>query len=398
MSRRLRYTLIHLARRRRFTGKLDLPVPCTPTPEGVRLKTMNAIVLVVSLAALLVAAVAVVLVAAGRQKTRTTADELLIRLQQQVETLQRVSSDQAEHLRQAMERLSENLSRDLSETTQTMNQRLDSTQRTIGEVQRSLGQLQQATQNMQQVGEDIRRLQEALRAPKFRGGIGELMLGDLLAQILPPKSYELQYRFPDGSVVDAAIRLSSGIVPVDAKFPLANFPGAVQQGEKSLWRQKRREFLRDVRKHISDIAEKYIRPDQGTFDFALMYIPAENVYYETIIKADEDESESLFDFAIAKRVIPVSPNSFYAYLQTILLGLKGMRIEQSAREILAQLTSLRGDLDRFADTFATLGHHLENLSKKYAEGDKRLAAIQQRLHTFESIPSSSSPALPSASS
>jgi len=317
--------------------------------------------------------------------------DVLARLHQQVETLQRNSAQQIEYLRQSLERLSDSLSRSLNETTRSMNQRLDNTQRTIGEVQRSLGELQQATREMQQMGRDIRHLQEALRAPKFRGGIGELMLGDLLSQILPPEHYQLQYRFPDGAAVDAVIRLSSGLVPVDAKFPLANFPGAVEQGAEDRWRQKRRDFLRDVRKHISDIAEKYIRPEEGTFDFALMYIPAENVYYETIIRTEDDNDASLFSYAISKRVIPVSPNSFYAYLQTILLGLKGMRIEQYARDILSHLGSLRADLERFAETFATMGHHLDNLSKKYAEGDKRLAGLQQRLATFERLPPAASP-------
>ena len=324
--------------------------------------------------------------AARRREVTDRAAESLIRMQQMVETLQHSSAEQIQYLRQSVERLAETVTRTLGEATRSFNERLDSTQRAMGELQRSLGELQQATRNMQQVGEDIRRLQEALRAPKFRGGIGELMLADLLAQILPSEYYVLQYRFPDGAVVDAAIRLSSGIVPVDAKFPLSHFPGSVEQGSQREWRQRRRDFLRDVRKHVSDIAGKYIRPDQGTFDFALMYIPAENVYYETIIKTDDPSEESLFSFAIARRVIPVSPNSFYAYLQTILLGLKGMRIEQCAREILAQLGALRADLERFAESFATMGHHLENLSKKYAEGDKRLAGLQQRLATFERLP------------
>ncbi|RKX31120.1 MAG: hypothetical protein DRP22_04215 [Verrucomicrobia bacterium] len=356
---------------------------------------MNTNITVLLLAAVIAGgALGLALLVYSRTRGRTVADratESLIRMQQMVETLQHSSAEQIQFLRQSVERLSESVTRTLGEASRSFNERLDNTQRTMGELQRSLGELQQSTRNMQQVGEDIRRLQEALRAPKFRGGLGELMLADLLAQILPPEHYELQYRFPDGVVVDAAIRLSSGIVPVDAKFPLSNFPGSVEQGGEKEWRQRRRDFLRDVRKHISDIAAKYIRPDQGTFDFALMYIPAENVYYETIIKTDDPSEDSLFGFAIARRVIPVSPNSFYAYLQTILLGLKGMRIEQCAREILTQLGALRADLERFSESFTTMGHHLENLSKKYAESDKRLAGLQQRLSTFERLPPGSAP-------
>ncbi len=138
-----------------------------------------------------------------------------------------------------------------------------------------------------------------------------------------------------------------------------------------------------MKKHIDAIAGKYILPDEGTFDFALMYIPAENVYYELIIKDEAiDTEKGLLNYAFAKRVIPVSPNSFYAYLQTILLGLKGMHIEEQAQEILKSLASLSGDFDKFRSDFELLGKHLTNVKTKYDDADRRLEKFNDRLQSL----------------
>jgi DNA recombination protein RmuC len=174
------------------------------------------------------------------------------------------------------------------------------------------------------------------------------------------------------------------LVPVDAKFPLENFQkmlAAQSDDERKSWRRK---FVSDVRKHADAIASKYILPDEGTFDFALMYIPAENVYYETIIKDDNfGEEKSVSAYAIERKVIPVSPNSLYAYLQAIVLGLRGMKVEERAQEIIESLSRLKGDLDRFRGEFETLGTHIGNAWKKYEEADKRLVKFEDRLESVE---------------
>jgi len=228
------------------------------------------------------------------------------------------------------------------------------------------------------IGKDISKLQELLSAPKIRGNLGELFLTDLLAQIFPADSYELQYRFKRGETIDAVVKLRDNLlVPVDAKFPLENFTkmlGAESDEDKVKYKKV---FLKDVKKHVDDIAKKYILPDEGTLDFALMYIPAENVYYEALI--NDDANVGIAGYAMDKRVIPVSPNTFYIYLQTILLGLRGMQIEQNAKEIQANLKRLHGDLSRFGDDFDVLGTHLGNASKKYTESEKRLFAFQSKL-------------------
>src|SRR3989475_12520747 len=146
--------------------------------------------------------------------------------------------------------------------------------------------------------------------------------------MLPQEHSTIQRLFKSGEKVDAAIRIGDRLVAVDAKFPLENFRRMLDEAEEDKRRPVRRQFVRDVKTRIDEIAKKYILPDEGTFDFALMYVPAENVYYEIIIKDEADaDDEAIATYALSRRVVPVSPNSFYAYLQVIILGLSGLRIE-----------------------------------------------------------------------
>jgi len=282
--------------------------------------------------------------------------------------------------------LQSQVTQSLGDTRKAMDTRLDGAAIVIKEVSRQLGQLSEKTQQLSDIGKDISSLQDILRSPKLRGNMGELFLGDLLAQILPPEHYQLQYTFQDGGKVDAVIRLQAGLVPVDAKFPLENFQRLVKTESPEEKKALRRTFLQDVKKHVDAITTKYIRTDEGTFDFALMYIPAENVYYETIIKDDELGADgALFGYALTRRVIPVSPNSFYAYLQTVLLGLKGLRVEESAREIINHLARLNQEFDRFSESFRLVGDHLENALKKYEEAQKRLLKVEGKMEQLDGL-------------
>jgi len=267
----------------------------------------------------------------------------------------------------------------LQRTQQSLGERLDNAARVVSNVQRSLGGLEEANRKIYEVGKDIASLQEILRAPKLRGGLGEFFLEDLLAQILPANHFTVQHAFHSGEKVDAVIKLGMFLVPVDAKFPLENFKrmlGAVTDEEKA---RTKRQFVNDVRKHIDAIAGKYILPDEGTYDFALMYIPAENVYYETIIKDDAEGEKNLSQYALSRHVIPVSPNSFYAYLQAIVLGLKGLKVEERAKEIVQYLSRLQGDFLKFRDDFGVLGKHLGHAQASYQNTDKRLDQFGERL-------------------
>ncbi len=299
-------------------------------------------------------------------------------LQQQVETL-----------RERTERGMEQMGGRLAESAKLVldghtmvGERLDRAAVVVGEVQGSLGRLEEATRHVLEVGQSVAGLEDLLKPPQIRGGLGETLLEQLLAQILPREHFALQYTFRSGEKVDAVLKIGEGLVPVDAKFPLENFRRMVEETEEEKRRHFRRAFARDVKDRVLEIARKYILPDEGTFDFALMYIPAENVYYETIVR-EEDAEAPVAAFALEQRVILTSPNTLYAYLQAILLGLKGLRIERNAREILTLLSRLQGDVQRFRDHFEVVGKHLTNAKNKYDEAVSALATVEAKLEGLQ---------------
>ena len=317
-------------------------------------------------------------------------DQSLLLMQQQIDQL-RVQLSQAldnnaqlvqQQLGQVLGNVNERLKENgeiLERTHQSLGERLDNAARVVGNVQKSLGGLEEANRKIYDVGKDIASLQEILRAPKLRGGLGEFFLEDLLGQILPPQHFVIQHAFKSGERVDAVIKLGSSLVPVDSKFPLENFKRTLEAASDDERSRSKRQFVSDVKKHVDAIAGKYILPDEGTYDFALMYIPAENVYYETIIKDDSEGERNLSQYALSKRVVPVSPNSFYAYLQAIVLGLKGMKVEERAKEIIQYLSRLEGDFTKFRDDFSLLGKHLGHAQTSYQSTEKRLEQFGQRL-------------------
>ncbi len=233
------------------------------------------------------------------------------------------------------------------QTSKAINERLDRAAQVIAGVQKSLGE-------MSEIGRGMRDLQEFLRSPKLRGNIGEQVLKELLGQMLPKQSFYLQYTFRSGAKVDAAIKTSSGIVPVDSKFPMENFRkmmGAKNDEEKKM---AEKEFIKDVKDHIEAISSKYILTEEGTIDYALMYIPSEAVYYEVVNNPD------LFDYAGKKRVLPVSPMTFYAYLRAILASFEGQKIEQKAKQILATIRAIQKDYQKIEANLGILGRHIQN--------------------------------------
>jgi DNA recombination protein RmuC len=280
-----------------------------------------------------------------------------------------------------------NVTSQLQNNTGQVGSRLDNAAKVIQNVQNKLGELGKATQEIKELGQSVSKLEEMLKAPKLRGGLGELLLEELLKQVLPLGSYAMQHKFKNNQIVDAVIVLSGGMVPVDSKFPLENFQKMLDAKTDQEKRTAARTFRSDVKKHIDAISEKYILTDEGTFDFALMYVPAENIYYETIIKDDSvPEDEGLFSYAMKKRVVPVSPNSFYAHLRVIALGFKGLQIERSAKEILQSMERFGSELRKFGDVFGTLGRHLSNAKSNYDQADKQLGTLTEKFNTIHSIP------------
>ena len=207
---------------------------------------------------------------------------------------------------------------------------------------------------VQEVGRGIKEFQEFLRSPKLRGNIGEQILRDLLEQILPKENFSLQYQFQEGQVVDAVIRTNQGIIPIDSKFPMENFR-IMTKNDSETKEAAKRNFVRDIKKHIDDIAKKYILPSEGTVDFALMYVPSEPVYYEITLNQPE-----IIDYSHQKKVYFVSPNSFYYFLKIVMMGLEGAKIENSAKKILDGMRAVQQEAEKFDGELATLISHIDH--------------------------------------
>lgn len=343
------------------------------------------VILVIGLALLGLAVLSWV-IRVGLQGIRRGNLEQLLLLQSQMQAGNQQTTQQIEAFRQTLQAVTGQINQTVEVGRRAIDNRLGNAQEAILRVSSQLGKLDASTQRMVEIGEDVQSLQNILRSPKLRGNLGELFLADLLAQILPPRHFQLQYTFKGGETVDAVVLLKAGMVPVDAKFPLENFQRLTQAPDTAR-RALRREFLRDVKKHVDAIADKYIRPDENTFPFALMYIPAENIYYEAILRDEDDDpgKPSLFAYTLSRRVIPVSPNSFFAYLQTILLGLKGLKIEEGAREILNHLDRLKQETEKFSEQFRLIGTHLDNAGKKYDDASKQLGRVDEKLDILLSL-------------
>lgn len=274
-------------------------------------------------------------------------------------------------LNQNMQAVSERIDR----TNTAISERLDNAAKVIGLVNRELGQ-------MSQIGQSLQNFQEFLKSPKMRGGLGEQGLKDMLAQTFPNELYQMQYKFRNGQTVDAVIKIEAGIVPVDAKFPLENFNrilNAKTDEEKS---DARRKFRSDFRVHVNAISKKYIVPDEGTVDFALMYIPSETVYYELI-----SNETDLHDYAVKEKVIPSSPNTFFYYLRSIMLGLQGKKISEMSKQILSTLKIIQTESKKFGEGLSVLNRHVTNAKSTMDKVDNdfsRLAGKIEQVSMLES--------------
>jgi DNA recombination protein RmuC len=276
----------------------------------------------------------------------------------------------------------------MGEVRQSMDGLRGDVQPTLEGVHRTVGQLAEQARTIEAVGRDIASLQAILQPPTLRGALGELLLERLLAQVLPADAFATQHRFRDGRTVDAIVRVGDRLVPIDSKFPLEAFQRVIGAADDREQRLARTQFAAAVRGHVDAVA-KYIRPSEGTLQFALMYIPAENVYYESIIK--RDFADDLRDYAYERKVVPVSPHSLYAYLEVIALGLKGLAVEARAQQVVDQLAHLSTELTAFRQEFAVLGRHVTSASARYASAGRRLDQFGFQLARAADLPLESPP-------
>lgn len=258
------------------------------------------------------------------------------------------------------------MQRSIDHNNTNLNDRLDMAARVIGDLKKNLGE-------MSEVGKGIRSLQEFLQSPKLRGNIGEAVLKDMIGQTFPKNSFHLQYQFRSGAKVDAVLKTDAGLLCIDSKFPMENFT-LMHKGEtESIRNQAKKDFVTDVKKHLADISRKYILPEEGTMDFALMYIPSESVYYEMA------NMESLMNYARSVRVYPVSPNTLYAHLQVLLLSFQGKELEQKSRQVFQLIRAMQKDYGKVEENLGVLGKHIQNAYNSMSTVTSSVGLLGQKL-------------------
>lgn len=265
----------------------------------------------------------------------------------------------------------------LQNTYHHINSRLDQAASMIGELKREAGAIGEVTRS-------IHSLELYLKHPKSRGNIGETILKDLVSQLLPKSQYQTQYQLKNGSFVDLAIFTRGGTLPVDSKFPSENFGkyhDAKQDDERAMYLKM---FIKDVKMHLNSIASKYISPNDGTVDFALMYIPSETVYYD-VISSDELLAESH-----KLRVFLVSPNTFYLHLQAILLSLESQKLATHSQTLLQTMRGLNQDFQKLVKIQGTLHKHLSNAFNLSQNVSGMIDSLKYRLEQTKHIHDSQS--------
>ena len=292
-------------------------------------------------------------------RMQTIAESVAARLEAVTNALQKGVTDSAE----------------ITSHAQTaMSTELKNTREQITQIQQQLGQVQQAGRQMHETAE---RLENILGGTKTRGSFGETTLERMLEDCLPPSQYSLQYRFRSGEAVDAVIHLrDKKVLAIDSKFPLDAYLRLCTEGEEA-----RKSFITAVKLHAESIAKKYIVPDENSLEIALMFVPSEAVYYELLRSADS-KGQALDAYCRGRQIIAVSPNTLYAHLSVIAMGLRGMQIEENAKLLAANLAGMRKQLDTFSEHFDKVGTHLKNAQQTYTEADKR---FQKASHTLDNL-------------
>jgi len=282
-----------------------------------------------------------------------------------------------EELRRSVAERVEGVERSLQEGQRHLSDHLGQSGQLLKDVGEKMGRIFEASQKIEKLAGEVTRLEDLLKPPKLRGTLGETFLEQALREALPPGSWQMQYRFADdGSIVDAVVSVGDRFVPIDSKFPLENYRRARELEDESEQRRARAAFVSDVKRHADAIARKYIRPAAGTYDYAFMYVPAESVYAEIV--ADESE-KALADYCIERRVFPVSPRLFYAYLSTVAMVLRGQELQRNAQDVAERLSELARTWARAEEPFKKLGTHLGNAAKQYEEASAALNRFGQRL-------------------
>lgn len=288
-------------------------------------------------------------------------------------------------LQQQLNQLSQELNRGLSESRNTIQQQFASSSSIIKDVTEKLTKLEDTNQQVVGIADQLQGLEHVLKNPKQRGILGEYYLETLLKNLFQPNQYQMQYKFKDGDIADAVIFIKNtkgmqSIVPIDSKFSLENYNKIIEEKDEGRREQLQKLFKQDLKNRIDETA-KYVKPKEGTMDFAFMFIPSEGIYYDLLVNqvgALKVNTRDLIEYAFKeKRVIIVSPTSFAAYLQTVLQGLRALTIEESIKDIVNNISKLGNHLNAYETYFQKLGNNLKTTVGAYNDAYKELGKIDK---------------------
>lgn len=341
-------------------------------------------ILIAILIIVIIAATATIITQLRKSQAKPADDKSLLMLQNQISQL-------TQNLDQKLTTQQKNLTDTLqkqSSTSAQMLQRLgtDST-KTIKEVTEKLVKLDETNKRVVDFATQLQSLENILKNPKKRGILGEFFLEDLLGNVMPQGTYKMQYKFKDGEIVDAAILIKDKIIPIDAKFSLEKYNQIQKETDKIRREALEKQFKSDLKLRI-DETSKYIRPEEGTTDFALMFIPAEGIFYNLLmykVGTVKVSSEDLINYAFKKKVILVSPNTFFAYLQTILQALKALQIEESVKDVIKRVEQLAKHLINYQDHLEKLGKHLGTTVSSYNKASKEFRMIDKDITKISGV-------------
>ncbi len=312
------------------------------------------------LAVLIAGFVAVFLMIKGQQKEKAP-DQSLLMMQNQLNDIAR------------------RMDVKLGESTQMMQRQFGQSAQIIRDVTEKLVRLEETNKQVMSFSEQLKNLQDILKNPKQRGILGEYYLETVLKNVLPPGSYQMQYAFSDGVIVDAAVFVDKRIIPIDSKFSLENYNRILEARDPAEKKKYEAALVADLKIRI-DETSKYVKPQENTMDFAFMFIPSEAVYYDLLINkvgAVTDDTRNLIHYAGQKKVIIVSPTSFLAYLQTVLQGLRNQKISEQAKDIVKQVENLGRHLLTYDEYMQKLGKNLGTSVSMYNHAYKEFGKIDK---------------------
>ncbi|MCA9380808.1 DNA recombination protein RmuC [Candidatus Dojkabacteria bacterium] len=346
----------------------------------------NPLLIVIGIAALLILLYIAVKISKKDDKSDSDKESLLL-IRQQEERLERTRREINDLLRSQNELLNKQFS-DTNKSMQnnfmisqrSVQQQLKDSVQSIESVTKELTSIKKTNEQVADLAKQMDSLEKILKNPKQRGVLGEYFLETTLKNVLPPESFQMQYKFNNGEIVDAVVFVKDKIVPIDSKFSLENYNRIATEDDPVVREGLEKEFKNDLKKRI-DETSKYIRPDEGTMEFAFMFIPSEGIYYDLLVNkvgALKVNTADLISYAFTeKNVIIVSPTSFLAYLQTVLQGLRMLKIEESALQIKENVSKLAKHIKAYDEYFAKVGKHLGTTVNAYNSANKELNKIDK---------------------